>query len=121
MGNPFIHIELHTPNTGAAKDFYAKLLDWQLDDLEVPGWGTYTLVETETGTGGGMMATTSPDEPPHWLAYIEVDDVAVTAEKGERLGGTILLPKTPIPGFGHLAVIQDPTGAAVGLYEASKG
>jgi uncharacterized protein len=118
MSNPFCHIELHTPNPDVAKKFYSQLLEWKLQDMPIPGYGNYTLVEAAGRSAGGIMKSQSPDAPPHWLAYIDVKDVQASATKAEKLGAKVLVPKTEIPGFGFFAVIQDPTGASVGLYEA---
>lgn len=72
MANPFVHIELHTGNLARAKDFYARLFGWKLEDIPAPGGAmTYTMINVGEGTGGGMFE--SPDEPPHWLAYVGVD------------------------------------------------
>ena len=46
MPNPFCHIELNTTDLGAAKTFYGKLFDWQIEDI--PGGG-YTFIKVGTG------------------------------------------------------------------------
>ena len=75
MANPFVHVELHTPNLVAARKFYAALFGWQLQDTPIPGdGGTYTMIGVGEGTGGGMMASSDPSVPPHWLAYVGVDE-----------------------------------------------
>ena len=57
MANPFVHVELNTPEPKRAKEFYSKLFQWQLEDIPNPGVpdGTYTLIRVGEGTGGGMM------------------------------------------------------------------
>ena len=52
---------------------------------------------------------------PNWLPYILVDDPAALATKAEGLGGRILLAPKPEHRKGTLAIIADPTGAAVAL------
>lgn len=120
MGNPFIHIELHTHDTGAAKRFYSELLDWKLNDMEMPGFGTYTLLDVGEGTGGGIVKSMTPDAPPAWLSYINVDDLDASTKRAEKLGAKVLQPRAEVPGWGYFSVIQDPTGAVVGLYEAAQ-
>ena len=47
MANPFIHVELNTPDPGKAKEFYSKLFQWQLEEMPntaVPA-GTYTMIK----------------------------------------------------------------------------
>src|ERR1700732_4856441 len=57
MANPFVHVELTTPDIGKAKTFYGALFDWKLDDMEMAPGFTYTMIRVGEGTGGGMMKT----------------------------------------------------------------
>ena len=119
MANPFVHIELHTDSLGKAKAFYGELLDWQLNDVPM-GEGTYTSIGVGEGTGGGMMNNPAPGVPSHRLAYINVSNVAAASAKAEKLGATIVQPKTEVPDMGWFSIITDPTGAAVGLWQAKQ-
>ena len=67
-----------------------------------------------------MMANPAPNVPSHWLAYISVDDVSAATEKAEKLGATVIQPKTEVPQAGWFSVITDPAGAAVGLWQAKQ-
>ncbi|MGZ6070176.1 MAG: VOC family protein, partial [Myxococcaceae bacterium] len=62
MANPFVHVELQTTDIKRARDFYARLFDWKLEDTPMPG-GTYTMIGVGEGTGGGMMVTQEPGAP----------------------------------------------------------
>ena len=74
MPNPFVHVELQTRDLPKAKEFYARLFDWKLQDLPMQG-GSYTMIDVGGGTGGGMVASPDPNAPPSWMAYVGVDDV----------------------------------------------
>lgn len=114
MANPFVHVELQTGDPAKAKKFYAGLFDWKLEDI--PGMD-YTLVGVGQGTGGGMMKNPMPGAPPHWLAYVQVDDVTASTKKTQALGATIAKDVTEVPNYGWFSVIVDPTGAAIGLWQ----
>ena len=114
MGNPFVHLELATSDVAKAKEFYGKLFDWKLED--VPEMG-YTMIGVGEGVGGGMMKNPVPNAPSHWLAYVEVDDVAAATKKAQSLGATVCMDKTEIPEMGWFSVIQDPTGAAIAMWQ----
>ena len=119
MGNPFVHIELHTGDTQKAKDFYGQLLDWKLEDMDM-GSMTYTMINVgEDGTGGGMMAKMSEDAPSAWMPYVSVDDVDASAEKATSLGASIIVEKQEVPNMGYFVIIADPTGATIGLWQAA--
>ena len=114
MANPFVHVELLTSDVARAKEFYAGLFDWKLED--VPGMD-YTMINVGEGTGGGMMKNPMPDAPSSWLAYVQVADVAVATKKAGTLGATVSKPVTEIPGVGWFSVITDPTGATLALWQ----
>lgn len=120
MAHPFVHIELHTGDLARAKDFYARLFDWKLEDIPAPGGAmTYTLINVGEGTGGGMFA--SPDEPPHWLAYVGVDDIRASTLKARDLGASVLQDVMEVGSYGWLSVIRDPTGAVVAMWQPRMG
>jgi hypothetical protein len=117
MANPFVHIELHTGDLAKAKAFYSGLFDWNLQDLPIPGGSdSYTMIDVGTGTGGGMIG--DPGVPPHWMAYIGVDDVIATTERARSLGASVVQDVVEVGDFGWMSVITDPTGAAFALWQA---
>jgi len=119
MANPFVHVELQTTDLKKAREFYARLFDWKLEDAQVPGFGTYTMLGVGEGTGGGMMAA-QPGTPSHWLAYVNVDDVASTTRKAKELGAKVILDVTPVADMGKFTIITDPTGATLGLWQSTR-
>ena len=119
MPNPFVHVELNTPDPEKAKSFYSQLFQWTLADVPnpaVPG-GSYTMIEVGAGTGGGIMKQI-PGGPSGWLAYVEVDDIHATTQRVESLGGKVMKDVTEVPGMGWLSFVQDPTGAILGLWKS---
>lgn len=119
MPNPFVHVELNTTDVASAKAFYSKLFAWKMDDMPMPD-GTYTLIDVGDGTGGGLMAHPMPGAPSAWLAYVLVDDVEAAVAKAKSLKGTVIKEKTEVPGMGWFSIIQDPTGATLGLWQTAK-
>jgi len=116
MPNEFCHMELNTDDVGEAKKFYTGLFDWKLEDMPMGPGMTYTMIQPATGPGGGMQQKPMPAAPSAWLLYIDVADIDATVEKAKKLGGTVIVPKTPIPNMGAFAILTDPSGAAFGLY-----
>ena len=116
MANPFVHVELHTKDLAKAKAFYGRLFGWQLQDLPMSGGGgSYTMITVGEGTGGGMM---NDDKlPPHWLAYVGVDDIAASTKRARELGATILQDVMEVGEYGFMSVVRDPTGATLALWK----
>jgi predicted enzyme related to lactoylglutathione lyase len=118
MANPFVHVELNTTDVGKAKEFYTRLFDWKLEDVQMGPSGTYTSISPGEGTGGGMLKHPEPGAPSVWLAYVSVDDIKASTEKARVLGAKVMKGVTEVPGMGWLSIITDPTGATLGLWQA---
>ncbi len=117
MANPFTHIELSTTDMDKAKTFYKGLFDWELQDL--PDMD-YTMIGTGKAPGGGMMKQMIPGAPSSWLVYMEVDDIVASTKKAAELGATVMRDVMEVMGAGHLSILIDPTGAALGLWQPKK-
>src|SRR5260370_35119090 len=63
--------------------------------------------------GPKMMA----EAPTAWTIYIGTSDAADTAKKAEAAGGKILAPPMAVGDQGHMAIIMDPSGAAIGVWQ----
>jgi predicted enzyme related to lactoylglutathione lyase len=119
MSNAFVHVELNTTDVDKAKSFYGKLFSWTLEDVPM-GDNTYTMIKVGSGTGGGMVKHPVPGAPSAWLAYVEVDDIKESTAKAKTLGAKVMQDVTEVMGMGWLAILTDPTGAAVGLWQTKK-
>jgi uncharacterized protein len=69
------------------------------------------------GTGGGMMSHPMPGVPSAWLPYVQVADIAAATAKAKSLGATVIRDTTEVPDAGTFSIIQDPTGATLGLWQ----
>jgi hypothetical protein len=109
--------ELATNNVEAAKSFYTELLGWKLHESQAAGMN-YIEIEAAGQRIGGMYQTTPEmggQMPPHWMAYVAVDDVDALAARVESLGGRVCVGPMDIPNVGRFAVINDPAGATFSI------
>lgn len=110
----FSWMELMTTDPQAAQEFYRKLFGWEFEPFQ-DNTMPYTVVKVQgQGVGGIMkMPPNVPENvPPHWGAYITVNDVDATVRQVEELGGGVYVPPRDIPKVGRFAVLRDPQGAA---------
>ena len=116
----FVWDELHTSDPGAAKSFYGEVFGWTSRDADMGGM-TYTMFQNGGGTdvGGCMQLMEGMQAPPHWLVYIGTDDVDATTARAKELGATVHIEPADIPNIGRFSVLQDPAGAAFGLFKGS--
>ena len=117
MANPFVHVELNTTDVDKAKTFYGQLFDWQLEDMKMGPSDTYTMIKVGDGTGGGLLKNPMPGVPSFWLAYVLVDDIGAATKKAAALGAKVVKDSVEVPDMGWLSIIEDPTGAALGLWQ----
>ena len=103
---------LSTSDSKAAIAFYTKVYPWELKEL-APGMPYF-------GANGRQIASFMEDKniPTHWLSYVAVAKLDEARDRAKRLGAKILMEEIPVPGIGKFAVIQDPVGAAISLFEA---
>jgi len=108
--------ELMTGDVEQAKAFYGSAIGWAFEEMPMPN-GSYWLAKVDGKPVAGMMnmaGVTPPGTPPHWFAYIEVDDVDARIKKATPLGLKVMRAPFDIPGVGRIAILADPTGAAIG-------
>jgi predicted enzyme related to lactoylglutathione lyase len=113
-----VHFEIPADDLERAKKFYGDLFGWKIE--KVAGPMEYWMISTtdEAGNkavGGGMMARQHPQQTI--TNYIDVPSVDEHAAKVEQAGGKVVVPKTPVPGFGYFAVCLDPENNAFALWE----
>lgn len=105
---------LVSADVARAKSFYGALFGWKAQDEPMP-------VFSVDGTQEGMVADFQKAQgmPAAWLTYVVVDKLADARDKVMQLGGSILMRQIDVPGVGSYAVVADPTGAALGLFESA--
>jgi predicted enzyme related to lactoylglutathione lyase len=120
--NSLCWTELMTKDAVKAGDFYAKLLPWSTEAMNMPDAPPYTIFKRGDASAGGMMQI-QPEMgpiPPHWLSYFMVDDTDAKLSKAQELGAQVLVPPTNIPNMGRFAIVKDAQGAAFGLFGPEK-
>jgi predicted enzyme related to lactoylglutathione lyase len=110
MPDPVVHWEIGGRDLDGLTAFYRELFGWQPTTFDPD----YRLVDLGSGIGGGLMRCRD-DMPAYVTIYVAVDDLEATLEQVRSLGGTPLLPPTPIPGVGAFALFQDPEGNTIGV------
>lgn len=115
MANPFVHLELNTPDLDKAKEFYAGLFGWKFEDMAMGPGGIYSTFKPDTGPGGGMMSMAGGNTG--WLSYVGVEDIDVATEKAKSLGATVCIGPQEIPNVGWFTMITDPTGCTIAMFQ----
>lgn len=102
--------ECNTRDVPKAAEFYKAAFDIETKPME--GAENYNELKAAGRTVGGMqdMGSMFPDQvPPHWMVWLQVDDVDSTVDAAVRAGGSVTVPAMQIPP-GRMAGIADPWG-----------
>ena len=110
--------ELMTRDVDAAREYYARVCGWDFDEMPMDG-GAYLVAMAHGKPVAGLMDMTGldgmEDVPPHWFTYLAVDDLDVAMDAHRAHGGQVMRPPFDVDGVGRIAIVADPTGAAVGI------
>jgi predicted enzyme related to lactoylglutathione lyase len=117
----FSWVDLATTDPEGAKAFYGRLFGWEGEDMPAGGGMTYTMFRLR-GRYVAAVSEQMQDEraagiPPHWNNYVTVDDVDAAAGRVTELGGTLLAEPFDVLEAGRMAVLADPTGAVLCLWQ----
>lgn len=122
MSGRVVHFEIPYDDGERARRFYAETFGWDLNpvpDLDYTVAATGPVGDSgpsETGyVNGGMVRRGSPVTAP--TLTVDVDDIDATLATVEGLGGTVLLPRTPVGEVGFSAYFTDSEGNVVGLWQ----
>jgi|GEM_PF-504790 len=113
----FLWYELRTPDPEGAKAFYSNVIGWGTQAWSAPGadeMPPYTMWMAGDAPIGGMAEM--PLEGAQWIAYIGTTDVDASVDYFVENGGALLQEATSVPSVGRMALVSDPSGAAIGLY-----
>lgn len=112
------HIDIPVSDFAKASAFYSGLFGWQI--AEVPGFEGYPMWQAPNQISGGGLAPRD-DGFTQPRSYVEVDSIDDTVAKAMQAGGAVLMEKSEITPTSWWAVIRDPDGNAIGLYEGAMG
>ncbi|MGH3869484.1 MAG: VOC family protein [Pseudonocardiaceae bacterium] len=115
-------VDLQTPDPDAAKSFYGQLFGWRYEDRPLPQGAVYSMAVKDDGVVAAIalqaLGMAAQGAPPMWNTYLAVDDVDAVAARVEPAGGKLLMAPFDVMDAGRTAVVMDPTGAVVALWQA---
>src|SRR6266540_541717 len=114
----FVWHDLNTKDLGASQTFYGEVFNWTFD---ASGNGPYAHIKAGDDMIGGIrLMDANEPQPPSWLGYVAVDDVAATVATITGAGGKVFMPTTVMENVGTFAVTADPTGAVFAPWKSAR-
>ena len=129
-------VDSHTPGTinwvdfvstdlDAATGFYTGLFGWETEDTPMPGgegiYRFFRLDGRDAAAGGTLPAEMAAQGiPSHWNVWVATDSAEEVVAKAAAAGGQVLMAPATLGPSGTLAMVADPGGAAVGVWQADQ-
>jgi hypothetical protein len=118
-----IHFEIHADDPERAIKFYREVFAWEFTKWEGPQpyWLIKTGPDSQPGINGGLIPRRCAVDGQAVFAYVCTVDTPSVDESLQRAlacGGTLAVPKMPIPGVGWLAYCKDTEGNIFGMMQA---
>ncbi|HEY3294048.1 MAG TPA: VOC family protein [bacterium] len=115
-----VHFDIHAENPERAAQFYRDVFGWTIVKWEGPMeyWLITTGPKEEPGINGGLMKRHGAINGDSVIAYVctvSVDSVDAYLQKILSHGGSVAMPKMPIPGVGWIAYVKDTDGNIFGI------
>ncbi len=113
--------DLTVDDAPAIRDFYTEVVGWKVSGVSMGDYEDFAMLTPGGDAVGGVCHArgANADIPTAWLVYVHVDDLDTSLTATERLGGKVVTGPRSI-GDDRMAVIEDPAGAVIALYEAAK-
>lgn len=100
-----------------AQDFYTQLFGWEIEVFKTDQF-EYPMISSGGQSHGGFPSV-QEGTPPHWAGSVAVENVDGSVEKAKAAGGTLLHGPQDIPEVGRFAVLADPQGAVLIVFQFS--
>jgi uncharacterized protein len=112
-------IDLTVRDAERVRAFYADVVGWEYDSVEMGGYEDYAMKSTDGEMVSGICHARgiNADLPPTWLVYITVTDVEQSARRVVESGGSVIVPVKVMGTNGKYCVIRDPAGAVAALFQ----
>lgn len=109
--------DLWTSDVEGSRRFYTEVFGWKADEPD-PVHGGYFMFNRERIPVAGAMGPVPGMVPTNsWRPYLATINMEETLADAEALGANIVVPAMPVDDAGIQAVILDPTGAPVGVWQ----
>ena len=115
-------VETLVPDPRAALAFYGSLFGWEFmgpGPMVGDQPGQYYVAQVRGRDVAGIGCLPDRNTPPAWVTHIRVESADQAAQRATRAGGSLLKGPFDVPPVGRMAVLADPTGAVVCVWEAA--
>jgi uncharacterized protein len=111
-------VDLMSSDTARSRDFYGELFGWKAEQASDEFGGYFMFTKDGVFVAGAMPTPPGVDQPDGWGVYLAVEDARKVVERAQAQGAVIRAEVMKVADLGTQAVIEDPGGARIGLWQA---
>lgn len=111
-------VEHGSADPKAAQSFYGELFGWQAETDPRPEAGGYTVMRLGEDPVAAITPLAAPGQPTVWTVSIATADTDATVAAASAAGAQTLLAPTDVFDLGRFAVLADPAGAVLAVWQA---
>ena len=109
------HVEIPSTDLDRSSLFFNKIFGWEFKAF---GNG-YLLFNNHKGIMVGLRKVDKVTAGDTTVFHVNIKDIDEVLKKAEENGGKVKREKTVIPAMGWYALLSDPDGNTIGLYQRS--
>ena len=113
-------VDLMSSDVEGARAFYGEIFGWTSDEPNADFGGYFNFHRDGQMIAGGMPTMDENGPTNVWSVYLASDDARKTTEVAVAEGATVVAEPMEVAEFGTMAVLIDPTGAAVGVWQPNQ-
>lgn len=110
--------DLTVPDAESVRQFYESVVGWKSSPVAMGDYSDYSMMDASGNVVAGVCHAKGENAniPPAWLMYVTVQDLDGCVARCRASGGEVL-DGPRAAGGAQIAVIKDPAGAVLALYE----
>ncbi|MFP3940821.1 MAG: VOC family protein [Acidobacteriota bacterium] len=111
--------DLTVDDADGLREFYAAVTGWRPEPVNMGGYVDFNMCRPGDGAPAAGVCHArgvNANLPPQWLIYVVVADLDASLAVVRKHGGEVLAEPS-VPEGERYAVVRDPAGAALALYQ----
>jgi uncharacterized protein len=110
-------VDVWTSDVEGSRRFYAELFGWVAEQPSREHGGYFMFTREGVPIAGGMGDMGEMRADNSWKPYLASDDIEQTLKLATEHGATVRAPAMPVDDLGVQAVLSDPQGRAIGVWQ----
>jgi len=118
MTSSLTHFEIYGEQPTELAEFYRAVFGWQVEQMPAVDYWRIQTGSIETSALSGGLTYRALPNLNGWMLFVNVPSLDETVELLQKLGGSIVRPKTAVPKAAWVTIVADPAKNIFGVWQA---